>query len=392
MISANILIIDDEPGIRISLKEILELKGYAAKAVSNGADALMQMETGSYDLALIDLGLPDIDGLELLKRIKDRYPGMEAIILTGNATIGSAIDATSLGAFSYIIKPYEIEQLLLQLRRAIEKKQAAAELEASQLQMFQSEKLASIGQLAAGVAHEINNPMGFIISNISTLAKYVNRLIEYIQMQEEWAHPSQQLQEKRKQFKLDYVIKDIPHLLSESLEGAERVKSIVQNLKAFSRKDEMEWKLADINECLDNTLNVLSNELKYKTSVVKLYGTLPRLHCNPGQLNQVFINLLMNAASAIESSGTITIKTWSDEYHINVSVTDTGCGIPEDIIGRIFEPFFTTKAVGQGTGLGLSISHNIIKIHGGIIQVESREGHGTTFTISLPNYNQPEAE
>lgn len=390
MNKSRILIIDDEQAVLFALSEILQFKGYDAQGAKNGAEALIKLEEGQYELALIDLGLPDIPGLELLNQIKSKYPNMESIILTGNATVDSAVDATNLGAFSYLIKPYDIDQLLLLIKRAIEKQKSVTDLQASQLQMFQSEKMASIGQLAAGVAHEINNPIGFILSNLTTLAKYTERLVEYMQLQNEYFQSPdvtdklQVLQDKRKQFKIDYVIKDIPNLIGESIDGAERVKIIVQNLKSFSRKDEEEWKHADINDCLESTLNVVWNELKYKATIVREYGELPALKCNPGQLNQVFMNLLVNAAHAIESMGTITIRTWHDNDFIYVSIKDSGCGISEEIKGRIFEPFFTTKDVGKGTGLGLSISYDIVKKHGGSIEVESEPGQGTTFTVILP--------
>jgi len=386
----RILIIDDEPGIRTSLAGILELKGYEVNTAKNGSEGLITLEEGHFNLALLDLDLPDTTGLDLLRQIKEKYPDMEAIILTGNATFDSAVEATNLGVFSYLVKPYDIDQLLLLIRRAIEKQQSAAELQASQLQMFQSEKMASIGQLAAGVAHEINNPMGFILSNLSTLAKYTERMIDFLQAQSELLKSQfesdklAELEEKRKQIKLDYIVSDIPQLISESLEGAKRVKNIVQDLKTFSRRDEKEWKFADINNCLESTLNVVWNEVKYKAELIKSYGDLPPLKCNPGQLNQVFMNLLVNAAQAMETRGTITLKSWHDQGCIHVLISDTGCGIPDEAKDRIFEPFFTTKEVGKGTGLGLSISYDIVKKHDGRIAVESKPGHGSTFTVILP--------
>ncbi len=263
-------------------------------------------------------------------------------------------------------------------------------LKIAQSQILQQEKMASIGQLAAGVAHEINNPMGFISSNIITFKKYTERMASFIQAQslvinnfEE--EKLQQLKEMRKKIKLDYIIEDIEDLINESLEGAKRVKEIVDNLKSFSRLDEEKVKAANINECIDSTIKVVWNELKYKVSLHKEYGELPLITCNPQQLNQVFVNLLVNAAHAIEENGDVTIKTWHDKDNIFIAFKDNGKGISEKDISRIFEPFFTTKEVGKGTGLGLSISYDIItNKHNGKIEVNSKEGEGTTFTVILP--------
>lgn len=267
-----------------------------------------------------------------------------------------------------------------------ELQKAYSELKAAQSQLLQSEKMASVGQLAAGVAHEINNPMGFIISNLGTLGKYVERLKEFMRIQAGFITPekSEELEESRKRLKIDYIIEDTGSLLKESLDGAERVKRIVQNLKSFSHIDEAEWKISDINAGIENTINIVWNELKYKATVKKEYGDIPMTKCNPGQLNQVFMNILVNAAHAIEKQGEIAIKTWHEGNNIFVSISDTGKGIPQENISRIFEPFFTTKDVGKGTGLGLSIAYDIVKKHNGDIIVESEVGKGTNFTVKIP--------
>jgi two-component system NtrC family sensor kinase len=193
-----------------------------------------------------------------------------------------------------------------------------------------------------------------------------------------------ELVETRKKLKVDYVLGDIRSLLSESSEGAERVRAIVQNLKSFSRIDEAQSKEVDLNDCLESTISIAWNELKYKTTLIRDYGELPLVSCYPQQLNQVFLNLLVNAAHAIDKQGEITIKTWQDGDCVCVAVSDTGCGIPDEVRNRIFEPFFTTKEVGKGTGLGLSISYDIVKKHNGTIEVTSTSGQGTTFTVRLP--------
>ena len=263
-------------------------------------------------------------------------------------------------------------------------------LKATQAKVVQQEKMATIGQLASGVAHEINNPMGFISSNLGTLRKYLQRLTEFVHTQTKIietiddADLMRELEEKRKGLKIEYVLKDGIDLIEESLEGAERVRSIVQNLKGFARIDEAERKAVIINECIESTIKIVWNELKYKAKVTLDLGEIPMTRCFPQQLNQVFLNLVVNAGQAIETEGEIVIKTWHDEASIFISFADNGSGIPPEVIEHIFEPFFTTKEVGKGTGLGLSITYDIIKNHGGEIVVDSEPGKGTCFTVRLP--------
>ena len=272
-------------------------------------------------------------------------------------------------------------------------------LTALQLQILQSEKMASIGQLAAGVAHEINNPMGFINSNLATLKKYTGRLADFIKHLSENItnntniETNKQVSDMRNLLKIDHILTDSLNLIEESEEGAERVKSIVQNLKSFSRIDCAEVSVVDINEALNSTISIAWNEIKYVAELNREFGDIPNITCFPQQLNQVFLNLLINAAHSMEGrQGIITVRTWSNDLNVYVSVTDSGCGIPEEIRQRIFEPFFTTKEVGKGTGLGLSISCDIIRKHGGEINVESEVGKGTTFTVKLPIKGLPQVQ
>lgn len=274
--------------------------------------------------------------------------------------------------------------------------QALDNLKHAQSTILQQDKMASIGQLAAGVAHEINNPMGFIISNLNTLEKYLTRLAEFLHLQTETIvglnqglnEEARQLIEavdlQRKRLKIDYLLEDVKELIRESLDGGQRVKTIVLNLKGFARLDEEEWKLADLTEGIESTLNIVWNEIKYKAEVKKDYGTLPLTMCNIGKLNQVFMNLLINAAQAIEGRGEIRVTSRCEADEIMIEIADTGCGISADQLNRIFEPFYTTKEVGKGTGLGLSIAYDIIKQHGGEISATCEPGRGTTFLIRLP--------
>ncbi|PLX49829.1 MAG: hypothetical protein C0613_06180 [Desulfobulbaceae bacterium] len=250
--------------------------------------------------------------------------------------------------------------------------------------VFQQEKLASVGQLAAGVAHEINNPVGFISSNLSTLHKYIGKITTYLAAADS-GQSSEELRQLRKKLKIDFIFTDIRDLINESLEGTERVREIVQNLKSFSRAEEQTFVRADINECLEKTLKVIWNELKYKATIIKEYGRLPSVKCYPQQLNQVFMNLLINAVQAIDTKGEITIQTWQEDKEIHVAISDTGQGIAPQNLSQLFEPFYTTKEAGKGTGLGLSIAHDIIRQHKGRIDVISRPGKGSTFTVIIPD-------
>jgi two-component system NtrC family sensor kinase len=280
-----------------------------------------------------------------------------------------------------------------------ELQKAYKELKEAQLQIFQQEKMASIGQLAAGVAHEINNPMGFISSNLSTLDKYIDRLASFIVAADEsllacaGSVAANKLIAVRKQLKIDYVMDDSRQLIAESLDGAGRVRRIVQDLKSFSRVDHAECALINLNEALETTINIAWNEIKYIATLERNFGEIPFIKCYPQQLNQVFLNLLVNAAHALGTTqGVITVRTWGEGEQVCVSVADNGCGIPEELRQRIFEPFFTTKEVGKGTGLGLSISYDIVRKHGGEISVESVVGSGTTFTVRLPVNGVPKEE
>jgi signal transduction histidine kinase len=271
-------------------------------------------------------------------------------------------------------------------------KVAYQRLSETQSQLLQSEKLASIGQLAAGVAHEINNPVGYVSSNISTMHDYLDDLAQVLDAYEKaedllpQGHPIlKQIHQVKRNVDLDYVRQDMRDLLNESKEGVVRVKQIVQDLKDFSRVDQMQWQWSDIHSGLESTLNIVWNELKYKAEVVKEYGALPEIQCVLSQLNQVFMNLLVNAAQAIEERGTITVRTGVQEKDwVWVEVADTGKGIEKAHLDKIFDPFFTTKPVGKGTGLGLSLSFSIVRKHGGHITVDSEPGKGTTFRICLP--------
>lgn len=258
------------------------------------------------------------------------------------------------------------------------------QLEQANRQLLQSEKMAAIGQLAAGVAHEINNPVGYVYSNLQTLNHYLSDLFRLTDAVDN-ASSLQDLQQIKKSIDYDFLRNDLEDLLLESREGIERVKTIIAAMKDFSHTDDdEEFHFADLHRGIETTLNVVNNELKYKAEIVREFGQLPEIQCISSQLNQVVMNLLVNAAHAIENTGTITIRTRHEDQHITLEIEDTGQGIEQEHLNRIFDPFFTTKPVGKGTGLGLSLSFNIIEKHHGQITATSTPGQGTTFRIRLP--------
>jgi two-component system NtrC family sensor kinase len=301
----------------------------------------------------------------------------------------------------------ELEQAMQRLEEDIRKRESAeaellrrnneltelnAKLCMAQAQLMQSEKLASIGQLAAGVAHEINNPIGYVFSNFETLGSYITRMLtmfEHYQQAEASIGDGavrDAVSAQRASIDLEFLIEDIPVLMAESREGITRVRKIVQDLKDFSRVDaNQEWQWANLHAGIDSTLNIVSNEVKYKADVVKEYGNIPDIECQPSHINQVIMNIVINGVHAIgPERGRITIRTGCDDTHVWIEIADTGSGIPKEIQNRIFDPFFTTKPIGSGTGLGLSLSYGIIQKHNGQIDVQSAPGRGTTFRITLP--------
>lgn len=275
-------------------------------------------------------------------------------------------------------------------QKSSELEQAYERLKVTQDKALHQEKMATIGQLAAGIAHEINNPMGFIQSNLVTLEKYLGRITEYLAAQDallaQVAGPQNlgELLAKRQAARVEQIVADINDLLQESLDGSGRVRKIVSDLKGFAHQGEEAEKLADLNQLIESTIPIVWNEIKYKAILNREYAEIPAVPCHPRLISQVFTNLMINAVQAIEKQGEITVRTWREAETVCLSVADTGRGIPPNVVKRIFDPFFTTKEIGVGTGLGLSISYDIIKQHGGELLVETAVGEGSTFTVRLP--------
>ncbi|GAB1393300.1 hypothetical protein MASR1M60_14630 [Rhodocyclaceae bacterium] len=339
---------------------------------------------------LADFDASDIE--DVVQEYRMRSVGGAYFWVEDRMHISRASDGTVLAYEGLIIDVDAKKQAIQQLQETLAAQRVLNDkLEEAHNQLLQSEKMASIGQLAAGVAHELNNPIGFVHSNLGTLKTYVDDIFQIATVCEvaaqQAANPDgfARIQAIKREKDFDFLKTDIYQLLNESVDGLQRVKKIVQDLKDFSRPGEAEWQWADLNQGIESTLNIVWNELKYKCAITKQYGDLPRVHCLIAQLNQVFMNLLVNAAQAIEHQGEITIATRAlDAATVEVRISDTGKGIKPEHLNRLFDPFFTTKPVGKGTGLGLSIAWGIIEKHHGKIEVASEVGKGTTFIITLP--------
>ena len=401
----QILVAEDDFVSRGFLKKILESFGHKCLVAENGLEAWDLFQKNAIKFVISDWMMPKMDGITLCRKIREKkLPHyVYFIILTSQDRKEDTVAGLKAGADDYILKPFEPEELKARIHAGQRIIQLEESSQNANSQLLQSEKMASIGQLAAGVAHEINNPVGFVSSNlktmsdyqddISTLIKQYRSLTSYLKNSISAAEtpvdiPKQLelITDLEAELDIDYVLNDILELVKESREGTERIKKIVLDLKDFAHPGEDKPMFADINKNMELTLNVVRNELKYKAKIVKEYGDLPLVKCYPQQLNQVFVNLLVNAAQAIEKQGEIKINTSTlDELDekIEISITDTGSGIDKEHLSKIFDPFFTTKDVGKGTGLGLNIAYDIIQKHKGTIDVESEVGKGTTFIIRL---------
>ncbi|HEX7722508.1 MAG TPA: ATP-binding protein [Pyrinomonadaceae bacterium] len=404
----RLLIVDDEEPVRNLFAAYLQ-ETYTCETAGDAQEALDMLAREPFALVLSDMQMPGLGGIELLRKIVEHYPETAVIMISGVDRTQRVIDAIRVGASDYLLKPCELDVLAFSIERALERRlllrnarrykkdlelrnaelaQQKGELVRLQAQMVQSAKMASLGLLAAGVAHELNNPAGFIYSNVDVLRQHVERLKRCLFAYDEMTLPNQdadRIAQIKTEIDYDNIVDDLGSILSDCHLGAERIRDVVQNLRLFSRLDESEIKQVDLNEGIEATVRLLSRY--YKSGRITLdrnYGELPLVNCYAAQLNQVWMNLLVNAAQAIEDDGTVRIQTASNGKTVSVSVTDSGKGISPENLKKIFDPFFTTKPVGEGTGLGLSISHGIVEKHRGTIAVDNIPGGGATFTITLP--------
>ncbi len=404
----RILVVDDETPVRNLFAQCLN-QNYSCETAANAQGALEWLQREPFAMVISDIQMPGLGGIELLRKINELYRDTAVIMVSGIDRTQRVIDAIRMGACDYLLKPCDLDVLRVRVERALERRtllrnarrykedlenrnaelaQRKSELERLQAQLVHNEKMASLGQLAAGIAHELNNPAGFIFSNMALLQEYVTQLKLLSASQRISPPTSAAERENVIRGDTDYhsILTDLSSIAADSYSGAARIRDVVQNLRLFSRLDEAEFKQVDLHEGIDSTLRLLS---KYYTSrfitLKRDYGDLPPVSCYAGQLNQVWMNLLINAAQAIgDAEGEVRIKTRCVGDTVTASISDTGKGIAPEHLKRIFDPFFTTKPVGDGTGLGLSISHGIVERHCGTIKVESSPSQGTTFTVAIP--------
>lgn len=405
----RILIVDDSPTVTRMFTKYLSPRYECREAMSYN-DALVQLRKSEFSVVITDVIMPGLSGIELLRKVISEFPDTPVIVVTGVARPQRALDAVRQGAFDYLIKPCEAEILALTVERALERRGLLTEarvykaelenrnielmkgkrqLENLQTQIVQNEKMASLGQLASGIAHELNNPIGFVSANLEILDVLfadLRSLFEYFDGRSRTQQEEAECNSIKQRIDFPNVLTEIKSILTDCREGSERIRDIVLNLRTFSRLDEAEFKDTNINEGLDATLRLLSSVFSSGEVVLhKEFGEVPMIGAFAGQLNQVWMNLLLNAVHSIKgTTGEVGIRTWADEEKVYVEVSDTGCGIPVQNLSKVFEPFFTTKPVGEGTGLGLAISFGIVHRHGGIIRVESVLQEGTKFTTELP--------
>jgi signal transduction histidine kinase len=423
-----ILIVDDNPNNTKVLFELLKQAGYRVLVAKSGESALERLQSVSPDLILLDVMMPGVDGFETCRRLKasPATQNIPTIFMTALSDATDKVKGLSLGAVDYITKPFQQEEVLARvnihlklyhLNRELEQRVAErtaelsialTQLKQSQLLLVHSEKMSALGQLVAGIVHEIKNPINFVQGNIVYVDEYMQAVLSLLQVyQQHYPNPVPAVQEKAEGIDLSFLLSDLPKTLSSMKLGTDRIYEIVLSLRNFSRLDESELKLCDIHAGIDSTLLILQHRLKAKPDrpdikAIKEYGALPEVECYPGQLNQVFMNLLANAIDALEESmvscplseasrtkgdrPTIGIRTeLIDGDRVCIRIADNGLGMTEEVKDHLFDPFFTTKPVGKGTGLGLPISYQIIvEKHKGQLECISAPGQGTEFVITIP--------
>lgn len=412
---AKILIVDDELELERLIKQRLRKKIIAKEIelifVHNGKEALDKLKSGhQIDMVLTDINMPEMDGLTLLNKLREIDETLKAVVISAYGDMKNIRTAMNCGAFDFITKPINFEDLAITINKTLkdvkEVRETMKQLQQTQLQLLQQEKMAVLGQLVAGVAHEMNNPLTCIAGYTELSSEGVRNLINHIQLyQEKFTEPGLEIEQHAKNIKLDYFLERLPRMLSVMTESTSRLVHISNSLRTFSRGDTDSQVSTNIHEGIDSTLMILQHRLKGNNTrpeiqIIKDYGEIPLVKCYLGQLNQVFMNILANAIDACEDlnesrtladiteqPNTITIQTQLSENHqsVVIKIKDNGTGMTEDVESRIFDQLFTTKPVGQGTGLGLSISRQIVEeTHGGSLTCHSVLGEGTEFAIAIP--------
>ncbi|MFC1541761.1 response regulator [Candidatus Latescibacterota bacterium] len=389
----NILIVDDEPRNLRILEGILAPMEYNLKKAANGIEALKLLEKELPDIILLDVMMPGMSGFEVCRTLKSQPETqlIPIVLVTSLSDKDSKITGIDCGADDFITKPVDPIELrarvksLLRIKvlydnldeKNVELHKAMHQLKDTQQKLIIHEKMASLGNLVAGVAHEINTPLGALISNNDTFIRSVNKMKTLL-------YDGVGPEDAPKDLAIVKLFRSIENLNKVSKTASDRIVKIVSSLRSFARLDKADKDTMDIHEGIESTLTLVHHELKGRIDVHKEFGDLPPIHCYPNQLNQVFMNILVNAGHAIKKKGDIYIKTYTKNNNAIIEISDTGIGIPKENLNRIFDPGFTTKSKGIGTGLGLSIVYQIIEDHNGSIEVESEFGKGTLFRIILP--------
>lgn len=426
--TVNVLIVDDNPANLGVLSDTLDQAGLEVWVAQSGKIALERVNYALPHLILLDIMMPEMDGFETCRQLKanPKTKDIPVIFMTALSDTENKVEGFRLGAVDYITKPFQQDEVLARIKlhlklsdlteklanknaqleeKVTELSQAYSDLQQLQLQLIQGEKMSGLGQMAAGIAHEINNPVNFIYGNLSHAKDYIEDIVGLLNLyQADYPHPTPRIQAEQAAIDLDFIQDDLLKLFDSITIGAQRIHDIVKSMRIFSRTDETCAKAVDIHEGIESTLTILNHRLKASPdypaiAVVREYGQLPLVECYAGQLNQVFMNILSNAIDALEehnqrqtAQGTARPSSYMrirtelvDENRIAIRIADNGPGIDEKLQTRLFDPFFTTKPVGKGTGLGLSISYEIVvEKHGGQIYCQSLPEQGTTFVIEIP--------
>lgn len=424
--NSEILIVDDTPNNLRLLSDMLSDRGYEVRKAIDGQMALTSAQVEPPDLILLDIVMPEIDGYGVCQALKSdpKTSHIPVIFLSALDDPLDKVKAFQVGGIDYITKPFQIEEVLARVhsqltiryltqnleaqvtKRTEELTQALQDLQEAELQLVQTEKMATLGQLISGIAHEINNPIGFIEGNLDLVNKGVKHLLEHLHLyQKNVPDPAAEVEENAEKIELEYLVEELPEMMDSMKIGTDRIRQLSISLRLFSRADPSQKIAADLHEGLDSTLVILKHRLKAhknrpEIQIIKKYGNLPPVKCYPNQLNQVFMNLLANSIDAIDefgevrsyaemarSSHHIVIRTAvsPDRTKVAIEIADNGPGMSPDVKERIFDRLFTTKPPGKGTGLGLSISRQIVvDKHRGRIRCSSTPGEGTKFIIEIP--------